>query len=83
MNDVIKLKRTFIDYRLDRSANDLFFYDGRTGKFEWIQDEIIDDEMQTSIYSLDEGDYWNNEKLVKEIKEFKAYVKRQLQWNGV
>ena len=78
MNNVTKLKRVYTDYKLDRSANDLFFYDGRTGEFGWVQDQTVNGELESNIFSLNESDYFNDDKLVKEIKEFKAYVKKQL-----
>ena len=80
---VIKNKRNYVDYRLDRSENDCFFYDGQSNKFEWIQDHFTDNddgtvELECCAYSLNESDYWHDKKLVKEIKEFKAYVNKQI-----
>ena len=81
--NIVKNQRKYTDYRLDRSENDSFYYDGQSKKFEWVQDHIIeyDDgscDMECNVYSLNESDYFHNPKLVKEIKEFKSYVNNQI-----
>lgn len=72
--NIAREKISYEVFTWEYSNESTFEYDGNHGKFsmvQWVEGYPYE-------YSLDEGDYWCDKKLVKAIKEFKAKVEELL-----